>query len=411
MPDQPLKAAQDREFDLVVFGATGFTGRLVCEHLAERRPALRWALAGRNKQKLESVRADLAAIDPKLADLPILLADGLDAPSVDSVARRTRVVCSTVGPFAKYGSALVAACAEHGTDYCDSTGEVQWIREMIDAHHSRAEQTGARIVHCCGFASIPSDLGVFYVDSLLQNQGAHVREVHYRVRRASGGVSGGTVASMLGLLDTIADRNVRRVIGDPYALNPKGERGPDKNDLRRPARDADTGHFTAPFVMAGINTRIVRRSNALLGYPYGKDFRYDEAIDTGAGAKGLLRSLGMSGAMAAAFAAGLTRPGRFVLNKLAPAPGEGPSREKREKGSFKIALHAVSTSGARLTAFVEADRDPGYGATAKMVGESALCLAQDTLSPRGGILTTASCMGHKLIDRLQSVGVRFHVEA
>ncbi len=393
----------------MLFGATGFTGRLVAEYLVDRRPGIRWALAGRNEARLASVRAQLAITDPSARDLPIVVADSMDPASVDAVAARTRVVCTTVGPYAKYGSALVGACAAHGTDYCDITGEVHWIREMIEAHHARAESTGARIVHCCGFDSIPSDLGVFFLDSHLRKRGAHLREAHYRVVSGHGGVSGGTAASMLALMERISEPEIRRTMGDPYALSPESARGRDENDSMLPGRDSDTGHYTAPFVMAGVNTRIVRRTNALLDFPYGRDFHYDEAMDTGTGIKGAVISVAASLGIGAVMAAGVTGPGRALLRKIVPAPGEGPNREQRENGSFRIAIHGIASDGERVTATVEANRDPGYGATSRMLGEAALCLAADELPARGGILTTASCMGTKLIDRLQPAGIRFGV--
>jgi len=401
----------NKEFDLVLFGATGFTGKLTAEYLIKKRPALRWALAGRSRDKLERVRDDLAAIDPAARDLPILVGDSLDRAAMDSIAARARVVCTTVGPYARYGGPLVAACAEHGSAYCDLTGETPWIREMIDAHHERAAETGARIVNCCGFDSIPSDLGVFVLHDHLAKQGKQLAEAHYRLVRAKGGLSGGTAASIFNIATQMGDPKVRRALGDPYALNPKGSpRGPDKGDLLHPARDAETGHWIAPFVMASINTRIVRRSNALFDFAYGRDFRYDEAIDMGRGPLGLARATGLSAGMAGFMIAVGIGPTRKLLERKLPSPGEGPSREERENGYFRIEIHAKSTDGERLRARVEADNDPGYGATAKMLAESALCLAQDDLPARGGILTTAAAMGMKLVERLRGAGMRFEVQ-
>ncbi len=401
----------ERDFDLVLFGATGFTGRLVAEHVVRRRPALRLALAGRSRHKLERVRDDLAALDPAARDLPLVLADALEAASIGAVAARARVVCSTVGPFARYGRELARACAEQGTHYCDSTGETHFVRALIDAHHARAAQTGARLVPCCGFDSIPSDLGVFVVHQHLAARGKQLAEAHYRVRRMKGGVSGGTAASVLALAEEAGDPAVRRVLGDPYALCPGEPRGPDGGDSRGPRRDADTGRFTAPFVMAAINTRIVRRSNALLGYAYGRDFRYDEAVDVGPGPVGLARACAMTAGLGAALAVAAFGPGRGLLARALPAPGEGPSREARERGSFAIEIRAVATDGERVRATVSGDLDPGYGETAVMVGESALSLAEDDLPASGGVLTTASCQGAALVDRLRAAGMTFRVEA
>jgi short subunit dehydrogenase-like uncharacterized protein len=399
----------ERDFDLVLFGATGFTGRLVAEHLVRRRGGLRLALAGRSREKLERVRGDLAAIDAAARDLPLLVADALDPASIGPLARRARVVCSTVGPFARYGRELARACAESGTDYCDSTGEPQFVRFTIDACHARAAETGARLVSCCGFDSVPSDLGVFLLHEALSARGKQLAEAHLRLRRAKGGVSGGTIASMLALVEEARDPAVRRVLGDPYGLCPGEPRGPDGSDSRGPRRDADTGRFTAPFVMAAINTRVVRRTNALLGYPYGRDFRYDEAVDTGRGALGLARAVAMSAGIGGALALAAIGPGRRLLERVVPAPGEGPSRRARDRGSFRVEVRGVSTDGERLVAIVSGERDPGYAGTAILVGESALCLAEDALGAKGGVLTPASCMGHALVERLRAQGIRLEV--
>lgn len=399
-----------KDFDLVLFGATGFTGRLVAEFLVEKRASLRWALAGRSRPKLEEVRRDLAKIDPAAAELPIVLGDSLDAASVAAMVARTRVVCTTVGPYARYGRALVAACAESGVHYCDLTGETPFVRAAIDEHHARAVATGARIVPCCGFDSIPSDLGVLMIHEHFARRGKRLAEAHYRVKSMKGGASGGTIASMMGILETVSDPAVRRVLFDPYALSPAGERsGPDGGDQNGPRRDEDTGRYTGPFVMAAINTRIVRRSNALLEYGYGKDFRYDESIDMGPGPLGFLRAAGLSVGIGAAMATGMLAPGRALLSRFLPAPGEGPSSEARAAGSFRVEIHAKSTDGERVTGVVAADRDPGYGATSIMLAEAAQSLAEDELPARGGVLTTASCMGLALVERLRGAGMTFEV--
>jgi short subunit dehydrogenase-like uncharacterized protein len=412
MTDDRSRRAGSRDLDLVLFGATGYTGRLVAEVLAQKRPRLAWALAGRDRAKLERVRAELAAAYPGLVEPPILVADALDATAVGAIAARTRVVCTTVGPFSRYGSALVAACAEHGVDYCDSTGETPWVRAMIDAHHARAAATGARIVPCCGFDSIPSDLGVLALHDELVARGDRLAEAHYRVRHMSGGMSGGTAASVLAILEQARDPKVRRVLADPYALDPPGApRGPDRGDSMGPRRDADTGRWTGPFMMAAVNTRVVRRTNALTDFAYGRDFRYDEAIDTGRGAAGLARAAAMTAGLGMLVAAAATGPGRKLVERLVPAPGQGPSAEAREHGSFRIEIRGVSTGGARLRAIVAGQRDPGYGETAHMLAESALCLAEDELPARGGLLTPASCMGMKLVERLRAAGMTIRVEA
>jgi short subunit dehydrogenase-like uncharacterized protein len=402
--------AAGKPLDLVLFGATGFTGKLVAEYLVKKRPALRWALAGRSRDKLERVRADLAAIDASAKDLPLVVGDSLDEASVRAMVAETRVVCTTVGPYARYGLPLVAACADLGVHYCDLTGEPNFIRAAIDAHHARAEQTGARIVPSCGFDSIPSDLGVLMIHEHLKKQNKQIAAARYRVKRAKGGASGGTIASMLNIAANASDPAVRRALGDPYSLNPAGApRGPDRSDPMLPARDADTGRWTAPFVMAVPNTRTVRRSNALLGFPYGEGFRYSEAVDMGAGVGGLAKSIVFSAGIGAFTAAVFFPPTRKILERFLPAPGEGPSREQQERGHFLIEIHADTTSGERVTGRVAADRDPGYGATSIMLGEAALSLAQDDLPARGGVLTTASSMGDKLIERLRAAGMTFEV--
>jgi short subunit dehydrogenase-like uncharacterized protein len=398
------------EFDLVLFGATGFTGQLVAEYLVQKKTPLRWALAGRSRDKLERVRSELAALDPSAKDLPLIVGDSLDQASVDAIVRRTRVVCSTVGPYARYGAPLVAACAERGVHYCDLCGEPQFIRRIIDAHHERAAATGARIVPSAGFDSIPSDLGVLMLHDQLARQGKALAEAHFRLVRAKGGPSGGTVASMFNVLSEARDPAVRRVLGDPYGLNPKGgPRGLDGRDQSSPQRDESTGHWTAPFVMAAINTRIVRRSNALLDFAYGRGFRYDEAVDVGGGARGFARALAMSAAIGAGLALGAFPAGRRVASRFVPAPGEGPTKEQRERGSFLVEIRATARSGESVVGVVAGKKDPGYGGTAIMLAESALCLAADALPARGGVLTTASCMGVTLIERLRSAGMTFRV--
>ena len=401
----------DDRFDLVLYGATGFTGRLVAEYLMEQRTSLRFALAGRSRARLEEVRAALATIDPAAAALPIVVGDSLDAAAMDAIAKQSRVVCSTVGPYALYGSALVAACAAHGTAYCDLTGEPDWVRAMIDAHHDRAVETAARIVTCCGFDSIPSDLGVFLLHEHVARRGKKLAAAHLRVRDIKGGPSGGTIATVLSLAERINDPAVKRVLGDPYALNPEGARtGPDARDQMGVRRDSPSGRWTAPFVMASINARVVRRSNALLDFAYGSDFRYDEAMDMGAGPKGFFRAVGLGAGLGLFFGAAALRPTRALLRRFLPAPGEGPGAVARASGSFRIAIDGVTTDGEHFRAWVCADRDPGYGATAIMLGESARCLAEDTLPPRGGILTPAASMGMKLIERLRRAGMKFEVE-
>ena len=401
---------RDRELDLVLFGATGFTGQLVAEYLVKKRPAVRWALAGRSREKLERVREELSAIDPGARALPIVVADSLNAADMEALARRTRVVCTTAGPYGRYGSLLLGACAANGTDYCDLTGEIFWVREMIDAHHARAVETGARIVPCCGFDSIPSDLGVFLLHHHLEARGKRLAEARFRLIRMKGGASGGSVASAIDTAERLWNPAIRRLLEDPYALNPEGARGgPDRNESMKPQRDPESGQWLAPFMMAPVNTRVVRRSNALLEFAYGRDFRYDETTEVGRGLGGQIKAAATGAGMvvgAVLFSPALAkRMGRFL-----PQPGQGPDQKARESGFFEIEIHGRSTDGERLRARITADRDPGYGATSRMLAESALCLAEDDLPRRGGILTPASAMGMTLVKRLRAAGMILQVD-
>lgn len=410
-----------RSYDVVLWGATGFAGRLVAEYLAQHAGELRWAIAGRTRAKLESLRDDLAGIDPALAELPILVGDSFDRASLDAICEQTRVVCTTVGPYAKYGSQLVASCVAQGTDYCDLTGEPQWIRQMIDAHHDQARDTGARIVHCCGFDSIPSDLGTLMLQDFAQREfGAACQQIKFYVKSASGGFSGGTVASMSNLMEEAArDRDILKIVGHPYSLNPAGERhGPDGSLQQGPRYDEDIQAWTGPFVMASINEKIVRRTNALLDFPYGRDFRYGESTRFGKGAKGALLAGGFSAGMGAFTGLMALGPTRKLLERFAlPDPGEGPSRDQIDGGHFNIELvgHGRAPDGPtfRLVGHVGADKDPGYGATAIMLAQSAICLAVDAIDdrPTGGVLTPASAMGMTLVERLRDAGMTFAVAA
>jgi short subunit dehydrogenase-like uncharacterized protein len=412
MTNLPRPRDRSRDFDIVLWGATGFTGRLVADYLVRNylggETGLRLALAGRNKQKLEGTAKEIGA-----PQLPILVGDSFDADSLDEIASRTEVLISTVGPYAKYGAEIVAACVRNGTDYCDLTGETHFVRAMIDAHHEEAKKTGARIVHCCGYDSIPSDLGTLMMqEAFKQRHGKYASQVKMAAVDMRGGMSGGTVASMMNILDELkANPGLRKVLGDPYALNPKGMRGPDKGDQTGAHFDKHFNMWTGPFVMAAINTRIVRRSHALMGQPWGEDFRYSEVMGTGKGAKGFSRALSVAGGMVAfmaSLAIPLTRP--FVEKRL-PSPGEGPNAEVRAKGRFRTEFVALG-DGKSLTGTVSDQRDPGYGSTAVMLSEAALCLALEgqELEAEGGILTPAPTMGMRLVERLRAAGMTFDVK-
>jgi len=417
--------AETREFDLIVMGATGFTGRLVAEHLLARHGvdgSLKWALAGRSQQKLEQVRSGLGE---NAADLPLIMADSHDRGSLDALVQKTRVVCTTVGPYALHGSDLVAACCERGTDYCDLSGEVPWMRKMIDQHAGAAEKSGARIVHCCGFDSIPSDLGVWFLQNAAQEKfGKPLERVRLRVKAAKGGLSGGTFASMLNIVEeSRRDEKTAKVLKNPFALCPPDNRkGPRQPYVSGPKFDAAIDSWTAPFIMAAINTRVVHRANALQDFAYGKGFRYDEAVLTGKGFGGRIKATMVSlgtGAFALGAAMG---PTRALLKKMVlPKPGEGPSPQQREAGFFNIAVEGRTAEGETLRARVRGDRDPGYGSTSKMIGEAAVCLAQDIDEHvdrdggnkiSGGFWTPATALNGKLLERLVAhAGVTFELES
>jgi short subunit dehydrogenase-like uncharacterized protein len=394
-----------RDFDLILWGATGFTGRLVAEHLARVGPerSLRWAVGGRDPEKLAAV---LAEVDAR--GVAVVLGDSHDPRSLADLARRTHAICSTVGPYALHGSELVAACADTGTHYCDLSGEVHWMRRMIDAHEERARDTNARIVHACGFDSIPSDLGcLFLQQQSIERYGRPCSSVKLFVRRMKGTFSGGTVASMLNAMDAArTNPDDRRVMGNPYGLNPAGDAtGPDGRDQSGPSRDLDADSWTAPFVMSAINTRIVRRSHALLGWPWGHRFRYSESVITGQGVTGFARATALTAALGGFMAAASLGPARAVMNRLIlPQPGQGPDAAAREAGSFEMLLIGRNPAAPKrhIQARVTGRRDPGYGATARMLAEAAMCLALDTdrLPVGGGSWTPATAFGDLLTARL-----------
>ena len=399
----------DRELDVVVFGATGFVGRLVAGYLAEHAPdGVRIGLAGRSAERLAGIRASLGAA---ASAWPLLIADSGDPESVAALARSARVVATTVGPYRRQGLQLVGACASAGTDYADLTGEVLFMRDSIDRYHGVAAGTGARIVHCCGFDSIPSDLGVLLLHHAARADDAgDLRDTTLVVTALKGGVSGGTLASGLGQWDEVrASAERRRVVGDPYALSPDREAEPDlgrEHDQEWVSYDGDLGIWAGPFLMAGLNTRVVRRSNALQGWAYGRRFRYREVTGFGTGPAAPVQAAAVTAGLKAAAAGLAFGPSRALLGRLLPSPGEGPSEKTRRTGFFRIQIHATTSAGARYLGRVEAQGDPGYAATAVMLGESALCLAldRDRLPAVAGVLTPATAMGAALAARLTSAG-------
>jgi short subunit dehydrogenase-like uncharacterized protein len=402
-----------RSWDIVVFGATGFTGALVVEYLSQHAPAdVRIALAGRSADKLETVKRSLGDAGARFG---VLVADTSDPASLRTLAEGTRVLCTTVGPYAKYGLPVVEACARAGTHLCDLTGEVQFMRRSIDAFDAAAKSTGARVVHACGFDSIPSDLGMATLHDFVTREGGsgHFTRATLAVVKLKGGASGGTVASMLNVIEeATADRAVRRVFGDPYALSPDRAKEPDlgrQRDLSSLRYDEFLGGWTAPFFMASVNTRVVRRSNALLGYAWGQRLDYREVSLLRPGLKGLAFGAGMTAALGALVASQVFTPTRGLVRRLLPQPGEGPDRARREAGSFRMRLEAETVEGRRVTGAVVGTSDPGYGETAKMLSQAALCLAQDEarLPKRAGVLTPASAMGMALVERLRAAGMAF----
>jgi short subunit dehydrogenase-like uncharacterized protein len=398
-----------RDHDIVVYGATGFVGLLTAGYLAERAPPdVRIALGGRSQPKLERTRTALGV------DWPLVIADSQDRNAVAALAESTRVVATTVGPYFKYGKPLLEACAAAGTYYADLTGEVLFMRWAIDAAHGAAQTTGARIVHTCGFDSIPSDIGTLLLHEAAQAGGhGELGETSFVVKAMRGGASGGTIDSLRTAVDTVKkDPPSRRVLADPYALSPDRAAEPDlgsERDSLKPLRDDRLGGWLAPFVMGSVNTRVVRRSNALQDHAYGRRFRYRELMLTGRGPLGGAKAAGVAGGIAGVFA-GLATPGaRQLLDRVLPDPGEGPSESTRERGFFNIDIHTTTSSGERLRCEIRASGDPGYKATAVMLGESALCLARDDLPETAGVLTPASAMGRVLADRLIAAGHTYRV--
>lgn len=386
--------ADMREFEVIIYGATGYTGRLVAEHLLRTYGPdgnLVWAMAGRSQAKLEEVHSLIGAP----ASVPLIVADAADPASLEAMVQRTKVVISTVGPYQLYGSPLVAACATAGTDYVDLTGESHWIAEMIAKHDATAKRSGARIVFSCGFDSIPFDLGVYFVEKqALKTFGAPAPRVRGRVRGVRGSASGGTLASGATTMAAIErDPSIGLLRANPFALTP-GFEGPAQPE-EKVYEDKVTGSWVAPFIMSKTNTKAVHRSNFLLGHPWGRDLQYDELLMIDAPPKdGEAPSLG------------------FKVNN-ALKPGEGPSKEERESGFYDILFIAEANDGRTVRTAVRGDRDPGYGSTSRMIGESAVCLARDvsrTVTP-GGCWTTASAMAEPLIERLvANAGVTFTAE-
>lgn len=386
-------------FDIVVYGATGFTGRLVAEYLAahyEGDRELKWAMAGRSLDKLKSVRDAIGAP----ADTPLIAADASDAASLKAMIDQTRSVITTVGPYLLHGNELVAACAESGTDYFDLCGEVPWMRRTIDAHHATAQRSGARIMFSCGYDSVPFELGAFFVQEEAKRVfGAPAARVKGRVREMRGTFSGGTAASGRAIFEAASkDPSLLALVRDPFALTPDFT-GPKQPPGNKPVFDEDLQSWLTPFFMANINTRNVHRSNMLMGFPYGREFVYDEMQITGPGEEG------------EALAKRIVAANNRMATSAGPKPGEGPSKEERENGFYDLLFVAIGPDGRQVRASVKGDRDPGYGSTSKMISECAICLLRDTPDVPGGIWTPGAAMRHRLIKRLEDhAGMTFRVE-
>ncbi|MUL83583.1 MULTISPECIES: trans-acting enoyl reductase family protein [unclassified Mycolicibacterium] len=411
-----------REFDLVLYGATGFVGKLTAEYLARAGASARIALAGRSEERLRAIRDGLG---PAAQSWPLVTADATAPATLDAMAARTQVVVTTVGPYARYGMPLVAACAAAGTDYADLTGEPLFVRDSIDLHHKQAVDTGARIVHACGFDSVPSDLTVYALYKRAAADGAgELGDTNLVVRTFAGGVSGGTVASMLELLNTLSsDPEARALMNDPYTLSPDRGAEPELGAQpdarwRRGGEIAPelAGYWTGAFAMAAPNSRIVRRSNALLDYAYGRRFEYAEQMSVGRSPVAPLAAAMVTGSNAFTMGVGgryFNRLPSGLVERLAPKPGTGPSERTRERGHYRVETYTTTTSGARYVASMAQQGDPGYKATAVLLGECGLALAtdRDALSELRGVLTPVAAMGDALLTRLPAAGVTLETTA
>jgi short subunit dehydrogenase-like uncharacterized protein len=394
--------ANTREFQLVVFGATSFVGKLVCEYLLTRAPDLNWAMAARSQSKLDALRKEL-----NCAQIPSVVADVDNQASIDALAARTQVMLSTVGPYALYGEPMVRACATFGTHYCDLTGEPQWIRLMLERHQDAAKASGALLIPASGFDSVPSDIGVYALQKeAVKRFGNPLESVQMRVMKIRGKASGGTIASLLNAIKEAAkSKAIRKELSDPYSLCAIDKLETHKTRQRIHAGasfDPQLKAWCAPFVMAPINTRVVLRSNALMHYRYGKKFRYDEAMVTG---KGLLsggrRAATLAAGTGALMVTAAFAPTRWLLEKVLPKPGEGPSKAERDNGSYELLFSGKSDEHALQLRFT-AKGDPGYASTAKIVSEVAIALLGEPVKAgKGGFHTPASLLGDQLSSALQ----------
>ncbi|QCS48785.1 saccharopine dehydrogenase [Picosynechococcus sp. PCC 11901] len=396
-------------YDLIVVGATGFVGQIICRYLCDHaeRESFTWAIAGRSAEKLAQLKHSLGIPGETLATFVV---DVFDQGTVTALCEQTKVILTTVGPYSLYGETLLRACATTGTDYCDLTGEVQWVKKMVTKYEAIAQQSGARIVHCCGFDSVPSDLGVYFLQQrALERFGEPCRQIKMRVKAAQGGISGGTAASGVNLIkEAIADPEIKALLANPYALCPKAPNPQHPVPLIPVQIDHTFGEWVTPFIMAAVNTPIVLRSNALQNWAYGEQFQYDEGLLTGVSVGGWLKAQGLSLLLKILGGTAAIAPG--ILEKIVPAPGEGPSPSQQQAGFYDLRFWGTTASGETLMAKVTGDRDPGYGSTAKIIAQAGLCLAKDHLSRPGGFWTPATGMGEPLIERLTTYsGLTFSI--
>lgn len=416
-----------RAYTVVLYGATSFVGQITAHYLAqfltEQKPnedashSVTWAIAGRDEDKLKKLQDEIVSKQGNKADkVAIIIANSNDEASLDAMTKQTQVLISTVGPYLKYGEPLIKSCAQNGTDYVDLTGEAIFIKDMLDKYQDTAKQSGARIVNSCGFDSIPSDLGVYFTQQQAQDKFNQTCEtIHMRVKAAKGGVSGGTIASMGTIFEEVGEDKARRKqVANPYLLNDDTDAPTTRQkNISKPEYDDDHKRWLAPFVMAVMNTRIVHRTNQLLSYEYGREFKYDEAMWMQDGVKGKLMSYGLSAGLLGFASAMMFKPSRELLSKhVLPKSGSGPSKSEQENGFFDIRFFGTTAKQDTINTKVTGDRDPGYGSTSRMLAQSALCLAQDISQEdvAGGFWTPATAMGDKLIQRLEEhAGLSFEI--
>lgn len=414
----PQSSSEKRPYAVVLYGATSFVGKITAHYLVEFLSNnkdkdgnnVSWAIAGRDQEKLNELQSELTS------EVDIIIANSKDAASLDEMTKQTQVIISTVGPYLKYGEPLIKSCAENGTDYVDLTGEAIFIKDMMDKYQDTAKQSGARIVNSCGFDSIPSDLGVYFTQTQAEEKfGTACDVIHMRVKAAKGGISGGTIASMATIFEEVGqDKSRRKQVANPYLLNDDKEAPNVRQDnVTKPAYDDEHKRWLAPFVMASINTRIVHRTNQLLGYEYGRDFKYDEAMWMKDGVKGKLSSYALSAGLLGFATAMMIKPSRELLSKhVLPKAGSGPSKSDQDNGYYDIRLFGKTANKDTINTKVTGDKDPGYGSTSRMLAQAALCLAQDISKDDvgGGFWTPAAAMGARLIERLEAhSGLSFEV--